>query len=603
MDADGFVSVKEGNAGSRKKKKGVTKRDCAKAKRYGLPVGHNLFVPCKHSNNSFQCVTFIPQDCTFVRTKLFSVKNKVSQDNFVASRLSVRQVKRRRPRSNNNKQPHDYSLKFTLPTQSGKTVSVCKRFFMSVLMVKSTRLRNIALKIKSGEHLTEKRGGDRKSGKSVITKEHVRQFLNKLKGKESHYNRKKSKRIYLDSSLNVQQLWRVYNKYDVSSEFKVSLSMFRRIFCNEFNIGFRSPASDSCSYCSRLDFLIKTTQNPEQTAHMIQKRAHKLRSNAFYELIREKTSCDTVSLCFDMQQVQALPKTPIQEAYYSRQVGFYNLCIVNLNQQNVPFFYVWTEDQAGRGANEVSSALLHYLNSLNLTGRKKIRLFCDGCAAQNKNNHVIHTIMYFLMSGHAKDIEIVQVTFPVRGHSYMPADRIFGQVEKKLRKKATILSKKEYIEVYDSVGVVKSLGNDWQLYNVKDLSQCFKRLDGISDMKRIFFKRITTRNQRDTVKVKACQYYRFESEAENYTSLLKRGWSIDRCRNVFNLQQIEPVHSVSAEKKDDVKKLLSKLFGDEWCTQEDLVWYKKLLIDLPSTESADEERACDCLEEDVGFHV
>lgn len=41
----------------------------------------------------------------------------------------------------------------------------------------------------------EKTGGDRLSHKSVSKKEKVRQFIGNLRGKESNYNRRKSKRI------------------------------------------------------------------------------------------------------------------------------------------------------------------------------------------------------------------------------------------------------------------------------------------------------------------------------------------------------------------------------------------------------------------------
>lgn len=44
----------------------------------------------------------------------------------------------------------------------------------------------------------------------------------------------------------------------------------------------------------------------------------------------------------------------------------------------------------------------------------------------------------------------IQITFPVRGHSFLPADRVFGQVEKLLRKQPTIIHKTDYIDVYKS---------------------------------------------------------------------------------------------------------------------------------------------------------
>lgn len=69
---------------------------------------------------------------------------------------------------------------------------------------------------------------------------------------------------------------------------------------------------------------------------MIQKRVHKLRAKAFYDYIQENPQ-NAVSLCFEMQQVQALPKTPIQDSFCVRQVSLYNLCIVPLDSRDPKF--------------------------------------------------------------------------------------------------------------------------------------------------------------------------------------------------------------------------------------------------------------------------
>lgn len=64
---------------------------------------------------------------------------------------------------------------------------------------------------------------------------------------------------------------------------------------------------------------------------------------------------NSISYCFDLQQIQPLPKCPIQEAYYARQLNFYSLCIIDLSTQQ-PQFYTWTEEQAHIGSLEVSWA-------------------------------------------------------------------------------------------------------------------------------------------------------------------------------------------------------------------------------------------------------
>lgn len=371
-------------------------------------------------------------------------------------------------------------------------ITVCKNFFMHLTRVKATRLHNIAKRIRQNKSLREARGGDRTSNKSVGKKIAVREFLRKLKGQESHYSRKKSKRIYLQSDLNMTKLYKMYNN-SVGVALQVKKSMFRRVFC-EFNIGFKSPASDICCYCNKIDLQLKKEKSasPEKrnvaviSDLILKKRVHKVRAKAFYGLMREKRD-NEIKVCFDLQQVQSLPKSPVQEAFYLRQLSFYAFCVVDIKAEKT-VFYTWTEDQSGRGSKEVSSALFNYLKNIDLTDVKTIRLFCDGCGAQNKNNIVVQTLLYFLGT-HTCSVEEIQITFPVRGHSFLPADRVFGRVEKMLRKKPTIANREEYYSVYEEVGEVRKLGEHWTILNTKSLSTRFKTIDHISHMQRIAIKK------------------------------------------------------------------------------------------------------------------
>lgn len=62
----------------------------------------------------------------------------------------------------------------------------------------------------------------------------------------------------------------------------------------------------------------------------------------------------------------------------------------------------------------------------------------------------------------------IHIILPVQGQSFLPADWVFGQVEKLLRKQPTTFHKADYIDVFKSVRVVKLLGEDW--YDTKGLS-------------------------------------------------------------------------------------------------------------------------------------
>ena len=61
--------------------------------------------------------------------------------------------------------------------------------------------------------------------------------------------------------------------------------------------------------------------------------------------------------------------------------------------------------------------------------------------------------------------------FLVRGHSYMPADRSFGLVEKKIRNIETVLLPEEYDKLFKKAGTLHALNSDFRWTNWQELSQ------------------------------------------------------------------------------------------------------------------------------------
>lgn len=203
--------------------------------------------------------------------------------------------------------------------------------------------------------------------------------------------------------------------------------------------------------------------------------AHKMRAKAFHKLMKEEP-VGSKTFVFDLQQVQPTSKLAIGECYYSRQISLYNLCVTSVNAAE-PTFYLWTEKNAGRGAEEVSSAVTDFLTNFKFDRSTiDVRLFADGCGGQNKNQHVIHALGFWLLKHSPPHITKLVIVYPVRGHSFLPADRVFGRVEKKIRQVPEILSPPEYVKIYREVGEVKVLGVDWTVKDYKELTGTLKKL-------------------------------------------------------------------------------------------------------------------------------
>lgn len=91
---------------------------------------------------------------------------------------------------------------------------------------------------------------------------------------------------------------------------------------------------------------------------MTKYRQHKLRAKQFYEILKKQEGDNVVKLSFDMEQSQPLPKLRIGLVFYSRHIWVYNLTFVPMEEQHSDqnsFVYTWTENQSGRGSNEVLS--------------------------------------------------------------------------------------------------------------------------------------------------------------------------------------------------------------------------------------------------------
>jgi hypothetical protein len=73
----------------------------------------------------------------------------------------------------------------------------------------------------------------------------------------------------------------------------------------------------------------------------------------------------------------------------------YNLTFYNLGTKEGSC-YMWTESEAGRGANEIASALYHWLVEEDKKGAEQITVYSDTCAGQNRNRVVCSMIIVFL---------------------------------------------------------------------------------------------------------------------------------------------------------------------------------------------------------------
>lgn len=564
--------------------------------------GFPEFPKCQHTKGALLCRTLSAQDIRIFHSSFYKEKNKVYQDNFILKHLCMQPVKRRRPKNNKNK-IKEARAKYFIRNHGKVLVPVCLATFLKVLHVSRFRVTRIAERFyNTGEMPKERRGGDTTGNKSKAKKENIFKFLNKLTCSETHYCANTSGRKYLPSELNIRKLWKMYSQDTEAESLQVKETYFRYIFNRCYNLGFGSPRVDVCSTCLQLSEKIKTCRDEEQKNILFtEKRVHKLRSQAFYDLLKENKE-HVLIISFDCQKNQPLPKLPDQSTYYSRQLYLNHFCVVKghskskLTKENVTS-YVWTENEYAKGSNEIASCLFDYLNSIDMTPYTIVRLISDGCGGQNKNSILISMLSNWFRNA-SNDITEVQLVFPMTGHSFIPPDRIFGNIEKQIKLCEIIIDPNQYIEMISNFATVKRLGTDvnnrnWKTAVEANVKQSCSWHFGIQSCKRVYLTKKITNSV--TVLVQGETTYRLQSEpSQSARSITKRGKSLE-----LRAEVIPKGNYVKKEaKKRDVDSLLRKHYGEDWKTLDSLHFFKHV-IDGPEIDvnAAEEVYECSHVEE------
>lgn len=168
-----------------------------------------------------------------------------------------------------------------------------------------------------------------------------------------------------------------------------------------------------------------------------------------------------------------LPKSPITQTFYSRQLYLYVFGVVHHHgrqdqrKEDIHIF-TWLESENKKDSNMVASDLQYYLGTVvqhELREHSILRLFSDSCYGQNKNISML-SMLFALRNQKFKDLSI-NYTFPVRGHSFLPPDRVFGRLGQEIKKKDAILLPSENLEIMERHGNVHVYWQHWQCYDFK----------------------------------------------------------------------------------------------------------------------------------------
>nr|CAH7712408.1 unnamed protein product [Callosobruchus chinensis] len=223
---------------------------------------------------------------------------------------------------------------------------------------------------------------------------------------------------YMESSLNIAKLYKLYvNLMQEKGKTPVKQSLYRHIFCTEYNIYFQRPKKDLCDLCELVKLNeMEETQLDEQTKinyekHMVEKKTCRQERNL------DRESKERAVLCFDLQNVLTCPKAEVSKFFYKSKLSVYNLT-AHLSLSKQVYCAVWAEHLIGRTGNNIASALYRILNQVveDHPSLTELILWCDSCVPQNRNSIITFAITRLLWEGQT-NLKTITIKYSVPGHS------------------------------------------------------------------------------------------------------------------------------------------------------------------------------------------
>lgn len=456
------------------------------------------------------------------------------------------------------------SFSYHVTNADGTTARVCKQSFLSFhgLHQNRGRLGNIQKQIASGAGVPrpDQRGKhcNRPHRYSEDRLQQVKSHIEMFPRHQSHYSRRDNiDRTYLGSDLTISEMYRLYKEHCTEKHWDpVSEDFYRRTFCEQYNIGFATPRTDTCKVCDQYDVKMKSNISDADRATCEQQwQSHKTKANKAFDLLRNLTSTahdkpqELHTIAFDLEQALPTPKLSCGPAFYKRKLYTYNLAVHNCggNKANM---MIWPETVGGRGADEIGSCLLKYFQQP--IPSRNLAVFSDNCGGQNKNLKIMALWQYLIVTD--KFDEIVHY-FPVSGHTMLPCDRDFGDIERSVRKHQQIYSPDEYVKIISNA----RRANPFIVHAMK-LNE-FKSLDVVA--KCLMNRKVTVDGQK--VKFQSVCQFRF-TKHQLYSMQIK-----------YSHDDVEPWQEVSMVKRGRPARL-DQVIVPTKCTSERKLPKKKWMI-------------------------
>ncbi|CAG9771476.1 unnamed protein product [Ceutorhynchus assimilis] len=373
--------------------------------------------------------------------KFWALQSYNCQTNYIAAAVS--QVPKKRNYGRNTER-RNFSRCYKINDKV-----VCRELFIKTLGISPCRVNTALKKFHGAAPLTDQRGVNQ-GGKNKIPEHKVDEIISqidKIPKYISHYSRKKTDAKFLPPDVTVTKMYEMYTR---ECQQPVSITKYKQIFYSKFNLRTKELKKDTCNKCDSLKMKIENEKNDEKKRELTEQHKQHLDEAENAQALRRedfrtaKEMDDYECLTFDMEKTLPLPRIPTNIVFYKRQLWIYNTG-VHSGKDDRGYCYVWAEGDAGRGAQEVGSCLIKHVQNNLKPEVEHLILWSDSCGGQNRNIKLTLILKYILHS--SQHLEDITLKFLCSGHSFLPNDSDFGDIESALKHQQQLYLPADYINV------------------------------------------------------------------------------------------------------------------------------------------------------------
>lgn len=404
---------------------------------------------CTDKNKkSFKCST-VTDEKRKTLFEMFWRLNWGERKIFVNSLVDKKPVAQRKECNTDNRRNN--SLTYHIKLNEDR-VKVCKTMFLSTFCIgewtvlnwvtsdeaSGTSTQVIDDGEQNGEVTTKRQSRKRKQAQEKLKRDLIKEFLDSLPKLESHYCRKDTKKLYLESKWQSKaDLYRLYESYCDSKGkegLKSSVCTFYNIF-EEMNLSLFQPKKDQCDVC--VAFSAKNLSEEEYNNHI--KKKEEARKEK--EIDKTKTDVKTAVFTMDLEAVLLSPNLNASALYYRTKLKVHNFTIYNIKTHDA-YCYLWDESEGGLNADEFASILTNFITKeIDTTNYTHLIFYSDGCTYQNRNSILSNALLF---ASKQTGLTITQ-KFLEKGHTQMECDSVHSRVENRLKNRE-IYSPAGYLE-------------------------------------------------------------------------------------------------------------------------------------------------------------